>query len=141
MGWLTSEELIWDERGRVLSNSPANYKIPTAYDLPTVFNTNLFERPNLEDSVYSSKAVGEPPLILGIAVWCALRDACSSIARYKMSPKLAVPATPEQVYWAVKEATRFTTEAAKYATETASEIKTAVRDIKITASNAKTANV
>ena len=107
MGWLTTEELIWDDQGRVISNSPANYKIPTAYDMPTVFNTALFDRPNSEQTVYSSKAVGEPPLMLGISVWCALRDACASLADYKMSPALAAPATPEQVYWAAKEAAAY----------------------------------
>ena len=104
MGWLTSEELTWDDKGRVISNGPANYKIPTAYDMPTEFNTKLFKRPNAEETIYRSKAVGEPPLMLAISVWCALRDACSSLSGYKMNPDLAAPATPEQVYWAAKQA-------------------------------------
>lgn len=98
MGWLTSEELLWDQDGHILSNSPANYKIPTAGDLPEIFNIALFERPNHEATVYHSKAVGEPPLMLAIAVWCALKDACASLADYQFSPPLAAPATPEQVY-------------------------------------------
>lgn len=104
MGWLTSEELSWDDKGRITTNSPANYKIPTSADIPEKFNVKLFDRPNSEESVYRSKAVGEPPLMLGISVWCALKDACASVADYKISPPLAVPATPEAVYYAMQAA-------------------------------------
>ena len=104
MGWLTTEELIWDASGRISSNSPANYKIPTAFDLPPEFNVALFDRPGGEDTLYSSKAVGEPPLMLAISVWCALRDACASYADYRFNPPLDPPATPERVYWAIQEA-------------------------------------
>jgi xanthine dehydrogenase large subunit len=104
MGWLTSEELSWDDKGRITTNSPANYKIPTSADIPEKFNVKLFDRPNSEESVYRSKAVGEPPLMLGISVWCALKDACASVADHKISPPLAVPATPEAVYYAMQAA-------------------------------------
>ncbi|WP_111636762.1 xanthine dehydrogenase molybdopterin binding subunit [Marinomonas shanghaiensis] len=104
MGWLTSEELSWDDKGRITTNSPANYKIPTSADIPEKFNVKLFDRPNSEESVYRSKAVGEPPLMLGISVWCALKDACASVADHKMSPPLAVPATPEAVFYAMQAA-------------------------------------
>lgn len=104
MGWLTTEELMWDEQGRVISNSPANYKIPTAYDVPEVFNVQLYEQENLEETIYRSKAVGEPPLMLALSVWCALRDAAASIADYKISPPLAAPATPEAVFDAIQVA-------------------------------------
>ncbi len=104
MGWLTTEELSWDERGRLISNSPANYKIPTAYDVPEHFNVKLYDEPNREETVYRSKAVGEPPLMLALAVWCALRDAAASLADYKFSPPLDAPATPEQVFYAMKAA-------------------------------------
>lgn len=104
MGWLTTEELIWDDQGRILSNSPANYKIPTASDVPEKFTVKLFDRPADEETVYRSKAVGEPPLMLGIAVWCALRDACSAVADYKISPPLDAPATPERVFYAMQAA-------------------------------------
>lgn len=107
MGWLTSEELCWDDSGKLLSNGPANYKIPTAFDTPPIFDTQLFTRGNNEHTIYSSKAVGEPPLMLPISVWCALRDACSSIANYKINPVLDAPATPEQVYWAAKQAAEY----------------------------------
>ena len=104
MGWVTTEELQWNDRGQMVSNGPANYKIPTAFDVPERFNVELFDRPNHADTIYSSKAVGEPPLMLGTAVWSALRDACASLANYKYSPRLDVPATAERVYWAAKEA-------------------------------------
>jgi len=104
MGWLTTEELLWNEEGRVISNSPANYKIPTAGDIPPVFNVALYDEPNSEETIYYSKAVGEPPLMLALSVWCALRDAASSFAGYSVNPPLAAPATPEQVYWAIQAA-------------------------------------
>ncbi|MHA7880388.1 MAG: xanthine dehydrogenase molybdopterin binding subunit [Saccharospirillum sp.] len=97
MGWLTTEELVWDDQGRLLSNSPANYKIPAIGDTPPDFRVDLFNRANDEDTVYHSKAVGEPPLMLAISAWCALRDAVASTADYCISPRLAVPATPEAV--------------------------------------------
>ncbi|MDE8603616.1 xanthine dehydrogenase molybdopterin binding subunit [Marinomonas sp. RSW2] len=107
MGWLTTEELSWDEKGRITTNSPANYKIPTSADVPEKFNIKLFDRANSEESVYRSKAVGEPPLMLGISVWCALKDACASVCGYQFSPPLAVPATPEAVFYGMQDAEAF----------------------------------
>ncbi len=104
MGWLTTEELLWDQTGKLISNSPANYKIPTAYDVPDEFNVALYNQANHKPTIYRSKAVGEPPLMLAISVWCALRDACASMANYKVSPDLNAPATPEQVYFAMQAA-------------------------------------
>jgi len=104
MGWLTTEELLWDDKGRLLSHSPANYKIPTSHDVPEIFNVALYDAPNNEDTVYFSKAVGEPPLMLAISVWCALLDACASVANYRYTPELAAPATPEQVFNAMQAA-------------------------------------
>jgi len=104
MGWLTTEELLWDEAGRLISNSPANYKIPTAYDVPAHFKVDLFDEPNHAETVYRSKAVGEPPLMLALSVWCALRDAAASFAAYRFNPPLGAPATAEQVYYAIQAA-------------------------------------
>jgi xanthine dehydrogenase large subunit len=98
MGWLTTEELLWDGSGNLISNSPANYKIPTAYDVPEKFSVELFDEENSEETIYSSKAVGEPPLMLALSVWCALRDACASISDYRFSPPMNAPATSEEVY-------------------------------------------
>ena len=98
MGWLTTEELVWNNQGKLLSNGPATYKIPAVGDAPIDFRVKLLEdRPNGEETVYRSKAVGEPPFMLGISVWSALRDAVSSIADYRFSPPMNTPATPECV--------------------------------------------
>jgi len=102
MGWLTTEELMWNEQGRLLSNNPATYKIPAINDTPEDFRVTLMpDAPNREHTIYNSKAVGEPPFMLGMSVWCALKDAISSLADYKLSPELDTPATPERVLWAV----------------------------------------
>ncbi|MFT4924517.1 MAG: xanthine dehydrogenase large subunit [Phenylobacterium sp.] len=104
MGWLTSEELMWNEKGRLLSNSAATYKIPAISDAPAHFKVDILpDDPNREHTVYQSKAVGEPPFMLGISVWSALRDAIASVADYKVSPQLDTPATPERVLWAVEQ--------------------------------------
>lgn len=101
MGWMTTEELNWDDKGRVISNGPATYKIPTAADMPNVFNTKLFNRKNAEETIYNSKAVGEPPLMHGISAWLALRDAAASVSDYKVNPPMNTPATPERVLEAI----------------------------------------
>lgn len=97
MGWLTTEEVLWDQQGKLISNNPATYKIPAIGDTPEIFNVDLYPRPNDEDSIYHSKAVGEPPLMLANSVWCAIKDALSSISDYKIDPQLDTPATPERV--------------------------------------------
>ena len=98
MGWLTTEELVWGEDGRLQTINPAAYKIPAIGDTPPVFNVELLpDSPNVEATIFHSKAVGEPPLMLGISVWSALRDAVASLADYKLSPSMDTPATPERV--------------------------------------------
>jgi xanthine dehydrogenase large subunit len=104
MGWLTTEELLWDDSGKLISNNPATYKIPAIGDTPEIFNVDLYPRANDEDSIYHSKAVGEPPFMLANSVWCALKDAISSITDYQVDPVLHPPATPEKVYNAVEKA-------------------------------------
>jgi len=101
MGWLTTEELTWDAKGKLASASAATYKIPTSMDVPSILNVRLFDQPNAEETIYNSKAVGEPPLMHGISVWCALRDAAASVANYAINPPLDTPATPERVLAAV----------------------------------------
>ena len=103
MGWLTTEELVWNEQGRLLSNNPATYKIPAISDMPADFRVDLVpDDPNREHTIYNSKAVGEPPFMLAISVWSALKDAIASVADYKINPKLDTPSTPERVLWAVE---------------------------------------
>ena len=108
MGWLTTEELKWNDQGRLLSNGPATYKIPAVGDTPFEFNVNLLaDRPNREETIYRSKAVGEPPFMLGISVWSAIRDAVASLADYKYSAPMDTPATPEQILRSVQDTQKY----------------------------------
>jgi len=102
MGWLTTEDLIWDQKGQLSSANPATYKIPTAHDLPAIFNVELLpNKPNVANTIFRSKAVGEPPLMLAISVWCAIRHALSSLAKKGQCIQLDVPATPEAIMMAI----------------------------------------
>jgi xanthine dehydrogenase large subunit len=95
-GWLTSEELWWNESGELKTHAPSTYKIPTARDWPLDARVCLLENsPNREDTIFRSKAVGEPPLMLGIAVFHAIRDAVASCGTSR--PALTAPATPEAI--------------------------------------------
>ncbi|MDE1146936.1 MAG: xanthine dehydrogenase molybdopterin binding subunit [Azospirillaceae bacterium] len=98
MGWLTTEELWWDAKGRLRTHAPSTYKIPACGDRPRRFNVRLVQNsPNVEDTIHRSKAVGEPPLMLGISVLHALSDAVASVADHRFCPQLDAPATPERV--------------------------------------------
>jgi xanthine dehydrogenase large subunit len=102
MGWLTTEELVFDDKGRLRTHAPSTYKIPCASDVPADFRVALYESSgNREDTIYRSKAVGEPPLMLGIAVWAAIYDAVASLRAGRVPP-LDAPATPEAIMRAVK---------------------------------------
>jgi xanthine dehydrogenase large subunit len=103
MGWLTTEELVWDEKGRLRTHAPSTYKIPLASDRPKIFNVTLAEWPeNNEPTIHRSKAVGEPPFMLAMSVLHALSDAVASVADHKICPRLDAPATPERVLMAVE---------------------------------------
>jgi xanthine dehydrogenase large subunit len=103
MGWLTTEELVWDEKGRLRTHAPSTYKIPLASDRPKIFNVTLADWPeNNEPTIYRSKAVGEPPFMLAMSVLHALSDAVASVADHRICPRLDAPATPERVLMAVK---------------------------------------
>ena len=101
VGWLTSEELWWNPKGQLKTHAPSTYKIPVARDIPTDFRTKLFDTVNPEETIYRSKAVGEPPLMLGISVFLALRDAAAAAGNGKIPP-LQAPATPENVLKAIQ---------------------------------------
>ena len=101
-GWLTTEELVWDDHGRLRTHAPSTYKIPACSDRPRIFNVALWDGPNREDTIHRSKAVGEPPLMLGISAFLALSDACAACG--PNYPALDAPATPERVLAAVKRA-------------------------------------
>ena len=104
MGWLTTEELVYDAKGVLKTHAPSTYKIPTAGDRPRVLNINLWEPGrNAEPTVHRSKAVGEPPLMLAISVFSAITRAVASVADHKVMPNLDAPATPEAVLMAVED--------------------------------------
>jgi xanthine dehydrogenase large subunit len=103
MGWLTTEELWWDAKGRLRTHAPSTYKIPLASDRPKIFNVTLADwSENREPTVHRSKAVGEPPFMLAMSVLHALSDAVASVADHKICPRLDAPATPERVLMAVE---------------------------------------
>ena len=101
-GWLTTEELVWDEAGRLRTHAPSTYKIPACSDRPRAFNVALWEGGNRAETIYRSKAVGEPPLMLGISVLMALSDAVAACGDGGTYPALDAPATPERVLAAVQ---------------------------------------
>ena len=94
-GWLTMEELVWDDKGGLKTHAPSTYKIPACSDRPDVFNVALWDGQNTEDTIFRSKAVGEPPFMLGISAFLALSDAVSGCG--KSYPDLIAPATPENI--------------------------------------------
>ena len=108
-GWLTLEDLRWDEserptRGRLATQAASTYKLPSFSEMPEVFNVSLLEQAHEDGAVYGSKAVGEPPLMLAFSVREALRQAAAAFGPPGTSVDLASPATPEAVFWAVERA-------------------------------------
>jgi xanthine dehydrogenase large subunit len=102
VGWLTSEELYWNSAGELGTHAPSTYKIPTARDWPAAARVDLLQAaPNAEDAIYRSKAVGEPPLMLALSVFHAIRDACAACGPAGCLPDLPAPATPEAVLRAI----------------------------------------
>jgi xanthine dehydrogenase large subunit len=101
-GWLTTEELVWDGKGRLRTHAPSTYKIPACSDRPRVFTVDLWEGHNVEDTIYRSKAVGEPPFMLGISAFFALSDAVAACGDGSVYPALDAPATAERVLAAVR---------------------------------------
>ncbi|HSV39023.1 MAG TPA: molybdopterin cofactor-binding domain-containing protein [Nocardioidaceae bacterium] len=109
VGWLTLEDLRWDEsdgkgRGRLLTQSASTYKLPSLGEMPGVFNVTLLEQATEDGVVYGSKAVGEPPLMLAFSVREAIRQAVAAFGPAGRSVELASPATPEAVFWAIERA-------------------------------------
>jgi xanthine dehydrogenase large subunit len=105
MGWLTTEELVFDDKGRLRTHAPSTYKIPTASDRPDM-RIDFWENENDEESIYRSKAVGEPPLMLAISAFSAIYDAIASVGDHKTPPRLDAPATPERILAAINSVRR-----------------------------------
>ncbi|PWQ96762.1 xanthine dehydrogenase molybdopterin binding subunit [Leucothrix arctica] len=101
MGWLTTEELKWTPKGKLATHAPSTYKIPAVNDCPDDLRVKLFDNKSKFDTIMRSKAVGEPPLLLGFSVFFAIRDAIASVADYTQNPELNAPATPEAILSAI----------------------------------------
>jgi xanthine dehydrogenase large subunit len=117
LGWLTTEELVWDRQGRLRTHAPSTYKIPACSDRPRDFRVHLLERPNREETIYRSKAVGEPPLMLAMSALHAISDAVASVGNYKLCPRLDPPATPEAILDAIERVAAASTTAGEAAAE------------------------
>ncbi len=102
MGWLTTEQLVWNDKGVLSTHAPSTYKIPATGDIPEHFKVDLWPAPNVEDNVFGSKAVGEPPLMLAISVYEALRDAVASAQTGSEPVHMMAPATAENVLKALQ---------------------------------------
>ena len=100
-GWLTTEELVWDGKGRLRTHAPSTYKIPACGDRPRVFTVDLWDGANREDTIHRSKAVGEPPFMHGISVLMAVSDAVAACGSGAAYADLDAPATPERILAAV----------------------------------------
>lgn len=101
MGWLTTEELVWNDQGKLMTHAPSTYKIPAINDCPSDLRVTLFENQNHEHTIMRSKAVGEPPLLLSFSVFFAIRDAIASVTSDQINPHLDAPATAESILKAV----------------------------------------
>lgn len=103
-GWLTMEELWWDDHGRIGTHAPSTYKIPVASDVPAHFQAEIYERDeDIQASIYRSKAVGEPPFVLGVAALHAIKDAVAAVGNHERAAPLDPPATPEAVLMAIEQ--------------------------------------
>ena len=102
MGWLTGEELKWDDQGRLLTHSPDTYKIPAIGDRPQIFNVNFLQNATQKNVIHGSKAVGEPPLMLALSVREAIRDAVAAFGSSSGEVPLASPATCEAIFTAIR---------------------------------------
>ena len=98
------EEVVWDKSGKLKTFSPSTYKIPAVTDTPDKFNVEIFEKgSNVENVVNKQKTTGEPPLMLAMSVFFAIKDAISSISHYKKTPELDSPATPEKILMSINK--------------------------------------
>ena len=104
MGWLTMEECIWDKKGKLLTHGPSTYKIPVAGDVPEHLKISFFDNYNVKPTPFQSKAMGEPPLMLALSSYFALRDAVSASANHQTVVHMNAPATPERILLACEKA-------------------------------------
>lgn len=103
VGWCTTEEVKWNDKGHLLNHSPDTYKIPSVQDIPADFRTHLLQNAPNPNAIRKSKAVAEPPFMLAFATWLAIKDAISSIANHELEPKFNLPATNELILMSIED--------------------------------------
>jgi len=103
LGWCTTEEIKWDSAGNLMTHSPDTYKIPTAKDIPIDFRVTLLEQATNPNAIYGSKTVAEPPFMLGLSTWMAIKDAISAVANHTVEPEYALPATNEVILLSIEK--------------------------------------
>ena len=102
VGWCTTEEVKWDDRGNLMTHSPDTYKIPSVQDIPKDFRTALLQGAPNPNAIRRSKAVAEPPLMLALSAWLAIKDAISAIGNHEFEPEFSLPATNEVILLSVE---------------------------------------
>jgi xanthine dehydrogenase molybdopterin-binding subunit B len=106
-GWVTTEEIKWDEKGNLMTHSPDTYKIPGVQDIPKDFRVKLLENaPNAAETIRRSKAVAEPPFMLALSTWLAIKDAISAVGNHDVEPEFSLPATNEVIVMSVERLRR-----------------------------------
>ncbi len=103
LGWVTTEDLKYDEKGNLLNHSPDTYKIPTIQDLPKDFRVDFLKNVPNPNTIKQSKAVGEPPFMLALSVWLAIKDAISAVGDHKIEPEFSLPATNEVILKSIEK--------------------------------------
>ena len=102
LGWVTTEEIMWDEKGNLMTHSPDTYKIPSVQDIPKDFRVALLRNVPNPGTIRQSKAVAEPPFMLALSAWLAIKDAISSVARHELEPEFSLPATGEVILLSIE---------------------------------------
>jgi xanthine dehydrogenase molybdopterin binding subunit len=103
LGWCTTEEVKWTDKGHLLNHSPDTYKIPSVQDIPADFRTTLLQSAPNPNAIRKSKAVAEPPFMLAFATWLAIKDAVSAVADHRLEPEFRLPATNEVILLSIEE--------------------------------------
>lgn len=103
LGWCTTEDIKRDSNGNLLNHSPDTYKIPSVRDIPEIFSVKLLENAPNPRAIRKSKAVAEPPFMLALSTWLAIKDAVSSVTDHRFEPRLGIPATNEAIILAVED--------------------------------------
>jgi xanthine dehydrogenase large subunit len=103
VGWCTTEEIKWDSTGNLMTHSPDTYKIPTSTDIPADFRVTLLENATNPNAIHGSKTVAEPPFMLSLSAWLAIKDAVSAVADHQMEPEFSLPATNEVILLSIEK--------------------------------------